>query len=247
MDKASGGSAYDVKESKDQVENIGARKKKSSQNDLISTEKRGICYFSRVPPHMDPASLRQILSNYGDLQRIYLIPEDPATQVQRKKVGGLRGKKFSEGWVEFTKRSIAKRVARMLNGEQIGGRRRSSFYYDIWNIKYLSKFKWEDLTDEIAIKNRTRDQQLALEISAAKRERDFYMSKVDQSRALNFIKERIKKKQKVLTSSNGEAANVLESRVIRQFPQNKPLFDDSAKRKSHLSADVLAGVFTGSL
>lgn len=31
----------------------------------------------------------------------------------------------------------------------LGGKKRSTFYYDIWNIKYLSKFKWDDLTEEI--------------------------------------------------------------------------------------------------
>jgi len=30
-----------------------------------------------------------------------------------------------------------------------GGKKRSSFYYDLWNIKYLSKFKWDDLTEEL--------------------------------------------------------------------------------------------------
>ena len=29
-----------------------------------------------------------------------------------------------------------------------GGKKRSQFFYDIWNIKYLSKFKWDDLTEE---------------------------------------------------------------------------------------------------
>ena len=30
-----------------------------------------------------------------------------------------------------------------------GGPRRSAFYYDLWNIKYLPKFKWDHLTEEI--------------------------------------------------------------------------------------------------
>lgn len=30
-----------------------------------------------------------------------------------------------------------------------GGKKKSAIYYDIWNIKYLTKFKWDDLTDEI--------------------------------------------------------------------------------------------------
>ncbi|XP_020574345.1 pre-rRNA-processing protein ESF2 isoform X2 [Phalaenopsis equestris] len=211
-------SSEDVIESNEHGEDIHVRKKKRSRKDLISsTEKRGICYFSRVPPHMDPASLRQILSKYGDLQRIYLVPQDHAGQVQRKQVRGFRGKQFSEGWVEFTDKRIAKRVARMLNGEQI------------------------------ANKNRAREQKLAMEISAAKRERDFYLSKVDQSRALNSIKERVKKKQKANETTLGvEAGNELQSRVMRQFPQNRPFFEDSAKRKSLLSTDLLAGVFTRS-
>ena len=44
-----------------------------------------------------------------------------------------------------------------------------------------------------AYKNAIREQKLALEISAAKRERDFYLSKVDQARALSSIEERLKK------------------------------------------------------
>lgn len=44
-----------------------------------------------------------------------------------------------------------------------------------------------------AYKRAIREQKLALEISAAKRERDFYLNKVDQSRALSSIEERLKK------------------------------------------------------
>ncbi|KAL9253137.1 Pre-rRNA-processing protein ESF2-like protein [Drosera capensis] len=58
---------------------------------------RGVCYLSRVPPKMDPPKLRQILSQYADIDRIYLAPEDPAATVKRKKSGGFRGQEFSEG------------------------------------------------------------------------------------------------------------------------------------------------------
>lgn len=51
---------------------------------------------------------------------------------------------------------------------------------------------------DAAEKNHTREQKLALEISAAKRERDFYLSKVDQSRALNSMQERMKKVSSLL-------------------------------------------------
>ncbi|KZV32602.1 hypothetical protein F511_36851 [Dorcoceras hygrometricum] len=103
----------------------------------------------------------------------------------------------------------------MLNGEQIGGKKRSSFYYDLWNIKYLRKFKWDDLTEEIATKNATREQKLALELSAAKRERDFYLSK----------------KQKV----------EMKPKIIRKFPQKEPVVNETGETKE-LSRDFLAGV-----
>ncbi|CAI9780611.1 unnamed protein product [Fraxinus pennsylvanica] len=214
------------------------RKNKRKKRLLKETEKankRGVCYLSRVPPHLDPLKLRQILSRYGEIQRIYLTPEDSAARAHRKKAGGFRGQEFSEGWVEFTKKSVAKRVAETLNGEQIGGKKRSRFHHDIWNIKYLSKFKWDDLTEEIAYKSAIREQKLALEISAAKRERDFYLSKVDLSVALSNIEERLKKKQK--------AEQI--RKVMRQFPQKKPVVDGTEK-KSQLSRDILAGVFGSS-
>ncbi|EYU44840.1 hypothetical protein ABFS82_08G003300 [Erythranthe guttata] len=212
------------------------KRKRLLLKEAEKAERRGVCYLSRVPPHMDPLKLRQILSQYGDLQRLYLTPEDPAAQVRRKKSGGFRGQEFSEGWVEFTDKKVAKRVANMLNGEQIGGKKRSSFYYDLWNIKYLSKFKWDDLTEEIAMKNATREQKLAMELSAAKRERDFYLSKVDQSKTLSKIGERLKKKKKI----------EMVPKVVRQFPQKKPVSNDNGENRAQLSKDILAGVFGGS-
>ena len=37
----------------------------------------------------------------------------------------------------------------MLNGQQMGGKRRSAYHYDLWSMKYLPKFKWDHLTEEI--------------------------------------------------------------------------------------------------
>jgi hypothetical protein len=37
----------------------------------------------------------------------------------------------------------------MLNGQQMGGKRRSAYHYDLWCLKYLPNFNWESLTEEI--------------------------------------------------------------------------------------------------
>ncbi|KAF3776007.1 Pre-rRNA-processing protein [Nymphaea thermarum] len=170
-----------------------AKRKRRLLKEMHLKSERGVCYMSRVPPQMDPSKLRQIMSQYGEVLRIYLVPEDPTARVRRKSAGGHRGEQFSEGWVEFAKKSVAKKVAHLLNGEQIGGKKRSKFYHDLWNIKYLSGFKWDHLTEEQARKHADREQKLVLEISAARKERDFYLEKFDQSRALSAMQERAKK------------------------------------------------------
>ncbi|KAI5443331.1 pre-rRNA-processing protein ESF2 [Lathyrus oleraceus] len=214
--------------------------KKKLEKETEKAQKRGVCYLSRIPPHMDHVKLRQILSQFGDIQRIFLAPQESSARVQFKRARASQNQAYSEGWVEFANKFVAKRVANNLNGEQIGGRKRSSFYYDLWNIKYLSKFKWDDLTEELAFKRATREQKVALELSAAKKERDFYMSKVDQSRASNAIEERLKKKQKVQQDS------VQVEKVIRHFPQTKPIAADAKQSKPELTDDFLDAVFGGS-
>ncbi|PIA51553.1 hypothetical protein AQUCO_01100421v1 [Aquilegia coerulea] len=220
-----------------------SRKKKRLLREAKEADKRGVCYMSRIPPHMDPLKLRQILSQYGDIERIYLSPENPAAQLHRKRAGGFRGQQFSEGWIEFTKKGVAKRVANMLNGEQIGGRKRSSFYYDLWNIKYLSKFKWDDLTAETAHQNAEREQKSALELAAAKRDRDAYRNQVDMSRQISAKAERLGKKQKVNPDSDVTTIQQ-ELKVVRKFPQTQPFTESSSDKKSQLSKDILAGVFS---
>ncbi|KAJ7970733.1 pre-rRNA-processing protein ESF2 [Quillaja saponaria] len=231
-------------------EKLDARKikrKKKLLKEAAKADKRGVCYMSRIPPHMDHVKLRHILSQYGEIQRIYLAPEDPTAQIHPKKARKFRDQGFSEGWIEFSNKVIAKRVANMLNGEQIGGKKRSSFYYDLWNIKYLSKFKWDDLTEELAYKKAIREQKLTLDISAAKRQRDFYLSKVDQSRALSSIEERLKKKQKVQQESAVNPEHLVNQQVakVRQFHQIKPVAGSTAENKHRLSEDVLDAVFGG--
>lgn len=65
--------------------------------------------------------------------------------VRRKKkaaaasAGGKKRSKYSkdytEGWVEFRDKRVAKRVAASLHNTPMGARRRSPFRYDLWNLK----------------------------------------------------------------------------------------------------------------
>lgn len=48
-------------------------------------------------------------------------------------------KHFTEGWVEFESKKVAKYVAATLNNKQISMRKKSKFFDVIWNIKYLPR------------------------------------------------------------------------------------------------------------
>ncbi|EFN50823.1 hypothetical protein CHLNCDRAFT_11893, partial [Chlorella variabilis] len=167
--------------------------KKKLQKLKEKYDRRGIVYISRIPPHLKPQKLRQMLEQHGEIGRLYLAPEDPGLRRKRKQQGGNSGKNFTEGWVEFEDKQKAKEVAAMLNGQQMGGKRRSAYYYDLWCMKYLPKFKWDHLTEEINYQKAVREQRLAAEVSAAKRERDFYLSRVDKAKAVTAMMERKRK------------------------------------------------------
>ncbi|KAF3326224.1 pre-rRNA-processing protein ESF2 isoform X2 [Carex littledalei] len=228
------------KKEETQVQKVKNKRKRLQSDSGDNSDKRGVCYLSRVPPHMNPSHIRQLLSSFGEIQRLYLVPEGQSTDTNHKQAAGFRGKRFCEGWVEFAKRSVAKRVAKVLNNEQIGGKKRSPFYYDIWNIKYLSKFKWDDLISEIASKNRLRQEKLNMEISAAKRERDFYLSKMEQSLAQKHIQERRRKKQK----TEGEEGNskAVPPKVSRIVTQNVPLRNGASGNEPNLPEGFVAEV-----
>jgi ESF2/ABP1 family protein len=56
----------------------------------------------------------------------------------RKSKGGKSKRRFSEGWVEMEKKSVAKQIAAALNNTRIGYRKRSPLYDSLWSLKYLS-------------------------------------------------------------------------------------------------------------
>ena len=56
---------------------------------------------------------------------------------------------YTEAWVEFADKSLAKTVAKMLNAEMIGGKKGDRWRDDIWTMRYLSGFKWEMLGEQV--------------------------------------------------------------------------------------------------
>lgn len=78
-----------------------------------------------------------------------------------------------------------------LNSTPIGGAKRHNYYRDdIWNIKYLPRFKWNQLKEAAIYNRHVRKARLDQKVSQARRENDFYLERVEQAKTRRKIAEK---------------------------------------------------------
>ncbi|KAK0525445.1 RNA-binding ATPase activator esf2 [Tilletia horrida] len=168
--------------------------------------KKGIIYISSIPHGMTPPKVRHLLGGFGDIERIYL---HDGTQ---GKFGSEQSKRrssahYTEGWVEFAKKRVAKQVAEILNAEPIGtaliaagvkaprgsGAAGSSsknagearrWKDHVWTMKYLPGFKWNMLTEQMAAERASRTARLRTELAQSALEQKDYLRKVERARIM---------------------------------------------------------------
>jgi ESF2/ABP1 family protein len=106
--------------------------------------------------------VKHILSNYGEIGRIYLVAaEDDRKKKHRpgKEHHKHRAHRFTEGWVEFLDKRVARSTAELLNARTIGDVALSKtskknggtkkWKDDVWTMKYLPRFKWNMLSEQV--------------------------------------------------------------------------------------------------
>ncbi|KAH8086886.1 hypothetical protein HD553DRAFT_331139 [Filobasidium floriforme] len=152
----------------------------------------GIIYISRLPPGMTPQKVKHLMSSYGDIGRVYAqrkdAPTESTTKPQPKK---HQSANFTEAWLEFMDKRIAKTVAPMLNAQLIGGKKGDRWRDDIWTMRYLSGFKWEMLGEQVAYERQAHQARLRQSLSQSKTEQTEYLRNVELARVLD--KRRAKK------------------------------------------------------
>ncbi|KAH0839583.1 hypothetical protein J3R83DRAFT_499 [Lanmaoa asiatica] len=154
----------------------------------------GVMYISRIPPGMQPAKVRHLLSQHGEVGRVYLQQEDAKTAYLRRKYTTTKKPHFVEGWVEFKDKRVARSVAGMLNAQPIGGKKGTRWRDDVWTMKYLPKFKWNMLTEQIAHEAAVHTAKLRVELTQSKSEQREYLRNVELARILDKRNERRKEK-----------------------------------------------------
>ncbi|KAK7556923.1 hypothetical protein IWX49DRAFT_17125 [Phyllosticta citricarpa] len=196
--------------------------KKQAEKAAKATKKSGVIYLSRVPPFMKPMTVKSLLSQYGTIGRVFLTPEDPAIYKRRKASGGNKKKSFVDGWVEFKNKKDAKAVVNLLNAKIIGGKKGGYYYDDVWNIKYLKGFKWNNLTEQIANENAERASKMRAEIAKTTRENKEFVQNVERAKMLQGMEEKKRKKeQKGGAPGMARESQSNDREVKRHFKQNE--------------------------
>ncbi|THU77370.1 hypothetical protein K435DRAFT_702569 [Dendrothele bispora CBS 962.96] len=170
-------------------------------------ERTGVVYISRIPPGMRPSKVRHLMSAHGEVGRVYLQQEDPKRAYLRRKYTATKKVHFTEGWVEFKDKKIARSVAEMLNAQPIGGKKGTRWRDDVWTMKYLPKFKWNMLTEQIAHEAAVHTAKLRVELSQSRQEQKDYLKNVELARILEKRVERKREKG--------------EEMVLKTLPQAK--------------------------
>jgi ESF2/ABP1 family protein len=141
------------------------------------TNQPGVIYITSLPPSMEVPKLRSLLCKFGEIKRVFMKKE---TSTQKRQVC----------WVEFVDKKIAKQVAENCNGmtmestlQGITARKKlRAVEGDIWCMRYLPKFTWNDLEEHLRGKKRSRANLLGNEIQKAEEEVDYLLKNIDLER-----------------------------------------------------------------
>jgi len=196
-------------------------------------DKKGIIHVGTIPAFMGPQKFRAIFEKFGELQRTYLQPEDDWERQKRKRKGGSGKEKFTEGWVEFLDRRLAKKVAASLNGTIIGGKKRNFHRDDMWNMRYLPKFKWTQLKEGKVYNRMVKKARLEQKIGQATRENSLYLERVHEK----MVKEKIQERKEA-----GGAGGAKGSKAPR-FPKSSRPARAQPKKVGGISDNVLRSLF----
>ncbi|KAK3353240.1 hypothetical protein B0T25DRAFT_206425 [Lasiosphaeria hispida] len=207
-----------------------------TKKNLVASEaavkKSGVVYISRVPPYMNPAKLRSLLEPYGKINRLFLAPEDPSARTRRIKSGGNKKRSFTEGWVEFVRKKDAKKACELLNAQTIGGKKGTYYRDDIWNLLYLSGFKWHNLTEQIAAENAERASRMRAEISKTTKENKEFVRNIDRAKMLDGMHAKAAAKQKKALDDGGDAtAAAAQNNSTQEKPRTFKQVPLAKKRK----------------
>ena len=169
---------------------------------LLKAAKPGVVYLSSLPPYLKPSALRNLLTQRGfsPITRLFLAPSSKAKNHHSAKKSSRQ--LYTEGWIEFSSKTMAKRCAETLNATTVGGRKGGFYYDDIWNMKYLRGVGWDDLMAQVREERREEEVRRTEERGQIARETKEFLEGVERGKMTQGIEISREKKRKKAGSEN---------------------------------------------
>ncbi|KAK2197285.1 bifunctional ABT1-ESF2 [Babesia duncani] len=175
---------------------------------LETSDSQGIIFISRIPPYMNLSKLKNYFGKFGEIGRVYAAPESITDYKNRVKLGGNAKLKFKHAWIQYLDKKIAKRVAKTLNGHPVADGRKNGFYYgDLWNLKYLPKYKWCDLVAYFSQYKRNRTKKLHQVLEECRKRNFEYIEQMHAEKQHEHIAKKRGKLPKLLTPKTNGGVN----------------------------------------
>ena len=213
-------------EENENIDNIDEKFVNQPNDELTVEELRekirrsGVLYMSRVPIGMKIIDIRKLLDDYG-IERCYFVPFKKKLQ----NIDGKRVQAYKEGWIEFEDKLYAKLAEYQLNGKPIGGNKKCIYRDELWNLKYLHKFKWNDLVESMTMEKKIQEKKLKMEIAQSKRENDFIIKTYEKS------KKYLNKKREMEKNENKESEEEKEIKKVKNKELDKNDFSRYKQKK----------------
>jgi ESF2/ABP1 family protein len=204
-------------------------------------KKPGVIYLSSLPSYLRPSALRNLLTQRGfaPIKRLFLTPASKASSHHSKKNSRQL---YTEGWIEFESKKVARRCAETLNATAVGGKKGGFYRDDLWNMKYLRGMGWDELMAGVREERREeegrRDEERRIIVGEAKR----FVEGVEKGRKEEGMRRKRKKKEPDAVDDAKGPEDV--KRTWRQFEvKGKERDGDSRSKKQKdgsLDEDVRA-------
>lgn len=187
--------------------------------------KPGVLYFSRLPPYLRPNTLRRLLSAHGSIGNIFLTPESPAAYSRRvRSHHGNKKRQYVDGWVEFKHKRHAKACRDAINGRTtaqsmgVGKSRKGAGWYrdDVWSVRYLRGFTWDDLMREGRGEEREREEKVRVGLAREKRLRSGFLDAIESAKIQETRRQKAANKQTSELPAQREEAWSFRQNAIKQ-------------------------------
>ncbi|KAL8274799.1 hypothetical protein Esti_001274 [Eimeria stiedai] len=159
----------------------------------------------------------------------------PAVDSETKGRGVVYVAQLPHGWTRLQviryferRKRHAKRVVGMLDGQPVGGKKRSKHAQDLLMLSYLKNFNFSSLYEDAMHVKRTRQDRLNAQMARVKKESQMYVELLEHKHSAEQLRQRISKKNEKQEEQPDD-----EEAAVPVFPLSaamKPR-NDAAKRR----------------